>query len=72
MHLKILESLTKHRKSNQFISRLLTIVSEAKYETIHGDGIKILSPKQKLQILSITPAQVKVGNTSENLLKEIC
>ena len=33
-----------------------------------GKGIKILTPKQMLQRLPIALAQVKVGNTSENLL----
>ena len=32
-------------------------------------GLKIFSPKQ---LLRIALAQVKVGNTSENLLNEIC
>ena len=60
-----------------------SIVSEARYKTIHGKGIpsmlacvarvcdhsnfKMLSPKQMLQRLP----QVKAGNTSENLLNEI-
>ena len=64
-----------------------SIVSEAKYKTIHGKGIpimstqlckvsgysnaKIFSPKQMLQRLPIALARVKVGNTSENLLNEI-
>ena len=47
------------------------IGSEAKYETIHGGGIKILTPKQMLQRLPITLAQVKAVNTSKNLLNEI-
>ena len=34
-------------------------------------SIKILTPKQMLQRLPIAPAQVKAGNTSENLLNEI-
>ena len=33
-----------------------------------GKGITILTPKQMLQRLPIALAQVKVGNTSENLL----
>ena len=33
--------------------------------------LKILSPKQMLQRLPIALAQVKAGNTSENLLNEI-
>ena len=47
------------------------IVSEAKYKTKHGEGLKILTPKQMLQRLPIALAQVKAGNTSENLLNEI-
>ena len=33
-------------------------------------NLKILTPKQMLQMLPIALAQVKVGNTSENLLNE--
>ena len=36
-----------------------------------GKEIKILFPKQMLQRLPIALAQVKAGNTSENLLNEI-
>ena len=36
-----------------------------------GSGLKVLTPKQTLQILPITLAQVKAGNTSENILNEI-
>ena len=36
-----------------------------------GKGLKILTPKQTLQILPIALAQVKAGNTSENLLNQI-
>ena len=36
-----------------------------------GKGLKMLSPKQMLKRLSIALAQVKVGNTSENLLNNI-
>ena len=43
---------------------------------LHGKGLKILTPEQMLQrlyssIASIALAQVKAGNTSENLLNEI-
>ena len=34
-------------------------------------NLKILSPKRKLQRLPIALAQVKAGNTSENLLNKI-
>ena len=35
------------------------------------EGLKILSPKQMVQRLTITLTQVKAGDTSENLLNEI-
>ena len=44
---------------------------EAKYKAKYGRGLKILSTKQMLQRLPIALAQVKAGNTSENLLNEI-
>ena len=47
------------------------IISEAKYKTKHGTGLKILTPKQILQRLPIALAQVKTGNNSQNLLNEI-
>ena len=42
-----------------------SVVSEAKYKSIHGEWIRISTPKQ---ILTIALAQVKTGNTYENLL----
>ena len=47
------------------------IVSEAKYKTKYGEGLKILSSKQMLQRLPLSLAQVEAGNTSESLLNEI-
>ena len=47
------------------------MVSEAKYKSIHGEELKILSNKQLLQRLPIAFAKVKAGNTSENLLNDI-
>ena len=47
------------------------MVSDAKYKSIHGEGLKILPPKQKLKRLLIALAQLKAGNTSENLLNQI-
>ena len=47
------------------------LLSEAKYKAKYGSGLKILSPKQMLQRLQIALAQVKAGNTYENLLNEI-
>ena len=50
---------------NAFKSGIFTI------KATKSEGIKILTPKQMLQRLPITLAQVKAGNTSENLLNEI-
>ena len=47
------------------------IVSEAKYKSKYGEGLKILTPKQMLQRLPIALAQVRAGNTSESLPNEI-
>ena len=38
------------------------MVSDAKYKSIHGESFRTLTPEL---------AQVKAGNTSENLLNEI-
>ena len=46
------------------------MLSEAKCKAKYGNGLRILSPKQMVQILPIALAQVKAGNTSENLLNE--
>ena len=43
----------------------------AKQNETKGTKLKILTPKQMLQILAIALAQVKVGNNSENLLTEM-
>ena len=43
----------------------------AKQNYTKGTGLKILTPKLMLQRLSIALAQVKAGNSSENLLNEI-
>ena len=40
-------------------------------ELKQGKGLKILTPKQMLQILPIALAQIKAGNNSESLLKKI-
>ena len=53
-----------------------SIISDNKNQAIketkqRGTGLKILTPKQMLQRLSIALAQVKAGNNSESLLNEI-
>ena len=47
------------------------MVSEAKHKAKYGKGTKLLTPKQIPQRIPIAFAQVKAGNTSEKLLKEI-
>ena len=42
------------------------------HKTKQGKGIKKLTPQQMLQRLPIALAQVKAGNSSENLLTLIC
>ena len=49
---------------------LITMQKKKKIEN-EGKGIKILTPKQMLQRLPISLAQVKAGNNSESLLNEI-
>ena len=55
----------------QFYDEYSSMVSEAKHEATKGKRLKILTPKQMFQRLSIVLAQVKAGNNSENLLNEI-
>ena len=52
----------------KLFSNYSKIASEVKYQTKYGEELKILTPKQMLQILPITLAQVKGVDTSENLL----
>ena len=55
----------------QLFSDYSSILPEAKYKSIHGERLKILTPKQMLQRLPQALAQVKARNRSENLLNEI-
>ena len=59
------------RKNYYFFKDYSILISEAKYKAKHGEGLKILSPKQMFQKLLIAMAQVNAGNTSENLCNEI-
>ena len=47
------------------------MLSIGKYDTKHGKSLKILFSKQMLQRLALALAQIKSGNTSENLLNKI-
>ena len=46
-------------------------IYKSKQNETEGKGLKILTPKQMLQKLPISLAQVKAGNDSESLLNEI-
>ena len=67
----MLENIKLFYESRQAVIKLFnecsSIASEAKYKTKYGEDLKILNLKQLLQILPIAPAQVKAGNTPENL-----
>ena len=47
------------------------MILETKRKATEGEGLKILTPKQMLQRLSIALAQIKANNNSEILLNEI-
>ena len=47
------------------------LLSGAKYKAKYGSSLEILTPTQQLQRLLIALAQVKAGNTPENLINEI-
>ena len=61
MKVKNQELTLKAYKSGTFLLKPLQV-----------KGLKILTPKQMLQRLPVALAQVKAGNTCENLLHEIC
>ena len=46
------------------------MIFDARYEASHGEGFKILTLQQMLQILPIVLAHVKAGNTSETFQNE--
>ena len=58
---------------NEKTGEVIDIVEEIRLfnKQQDGSGFKISAPKQMLQRLPITLAQVKAGNTSANLLNEI-
>ena len=45
-----------------------TVASKVTIKAKYGKGLEILTPKRMLQRLPIALAQVKPGNTSEDLL----
>ena len=53
---------------NDYARNMFRNIYDSKQE---GTGLKILTPKQMLQILPIPLAQIKAGNHSQSLLNEI-
>ena len=51
----------------EFFDAYSSMVSEAKLKATKETGLKILTPKQMLQILPIALAEVKVGNNSHKV-----
>ena len=66
---------SSREKVINFFRDYIEILSDVNYNSKHsefkGKGLKILIPKQMLQSLPISLAQVKAGNNSESLLNEI-
>ena len=61
----------EREKVIKFYNDYFLMVSVAKYKSIHGEGLKMLTPKQMIQRLPIALAQVKASNKPESLLTEI-
>ena len=74
----VIEKVKNLYNSRQKIIDLLNDNSRIRSESIYkskqnetkGTGLKILTPKQMLQRLPISLAQVKAGNNSESLVNE--
>ena len=72
-----INNLEKFYNSRQeaFLKDYIEMLSDANCDSKHsetkGKGLKILTPKQMLQRLPISLAQVKAGNNSKSLLNEI-
>ena len=67
-----IDNIIKFYKSREeiikFYNSCFKMVHKAAYDVKLGKGLKILTPKNMFQRLLIALAQVKAGNTSENLL----
>ena len=61
--------IPENKNPNQIVDIVEKILKFDKQQK--GKWIKILTPKEMLQRLSIALTQVKTGNTSENLQNEI-
>ena len=63
--------LALHPSDLAWVARIACIAKVSGRKVFDHTQLKILTPKQMLQRLPISLAQVKAGNTSENLLDEI-
>ena len=68
---KIKELSESREKVIKLFNDYSKIASKARYRSVYGERLKILTPKQMLQILPIALVQVKAGSTSEKLLNNI-
>ena len=70
--IKILKNFRDYKKKlSSYFKDYSKFAPMANYRLIYGKRLKILTPKQILERFPIVVAQVKIGNTSENLLNEI-
>ena len=71
----VINNVTNLYESRQKVVKMFNDYPREKckriYESIHGKGLKILTPNQMLKRLPIVLAQIKAGNNSESLLNEI-
>ena len=63
--------LALHPSDLAWVARIACIAKVSGRKVFDHTQLKILTPKQMLQRLPISLAQVKAGKTSENLLDEI-
>ena len=63
--------LALHPSDLAWVACIACIAKVSGRKVFDHTQLKILTPKQMLQRLPISLAQVKAGNTSENLLDEI-
>ena len=64
------ESEIKNKKLDEILD-IVEKILDFNYKNKKGQGLKILTPDQMFCRLPITLAQLKAGNNSEKLIKEI-
>ena len=64
------KGIPQNENSNKLVDSAENILDFNKQQ--NDKEIKILTPKQMLQGLPTALSPVKVGNTSENLINEVC